>query len=164
MYGMKGEEINNIQNSHQNTPFPSDSILDAVPTFSPKRQYLGILCPTTPATTGPENTNTWFRIENSCCTGRPDVCQCLVVQESTDNKSTTHVAFWIKIIFSCEVIHAYMPRKLGCNRTCGRVLCQAARALSAGIEWRHCNLKLGKHSWQKSMYVYLSDWSGEDKK
>lgn len=35
-------------------PFPSDSILDAMLTVSPNRQYLGILDPTTPATTGPK--------------------------------------------------------------------------------------------------------------
>ena len=32
---------------------PVDSILDAVLTVSPNRQYLGIARPTTPATTGP---------------------------------------------------------------------------------------------------------------
>ena len=32
---------------------PVDSILDAVLTVSPNRQYLGILEPTTPPTTGP---------------------------------------------------------------------------------------------------------------
>lgn len=34
-------------------PSPLDSIRDAVLTVSPKRQYLGIFSPTTPATTGP---------------------------------------------------------------------------------------------------------------
>ena len=34
-------------------PSPFDSILDAVLTVSPKRQYRGIVIPTTPATTGP---------------------------------------------------------------------------------------------------------------
>ena len=34
-------------------PFPFDSILDAVFTVSPNKQYLGIVIPTTPATTGP---------------------------------------------------------------------------------------------------------------
>ena len=34
-------------------PFPLDSILDAVFTVSPNKQYLGIVIPTTPATTGP---------------------------------------------------------------------------------------------------------------
>ena len=33
---------------------PVDSILDAVFTVSPNKQYLGILSPTTPATQGPE--------------------------------------------------------------------------------------------------------------
>ena len=35
-------------------PSPFDSILDAVLTVSPKRQYRGIVIPTTPATTGPK--------------------------------------------------------------------------------------------------------------
>lgn len=34
-------------------PIPLDSILDAVFTVSPNRQYRGILCPTTPATQDP---------------------------------------------------------------------------------------------------------------
>ena len=34
-------------------PNPPDSIREATFTVSPKRQYLGILSPTTPATTGP---------------------------------------------------------------------------------------------------------------
>jgi hypothetical protein len=33
---------------------PVDSILEAVLTVSPNRQYRGILSPTTPATQGPE--------------------------------------------------------------------------------------------------------------
>lgn len=35
-------------------PKPLDSILEAVFTVSPKRQYRGIVRPTTPAQTGPE--------------------------------------------------------------------------------------------------------------
>ena len=35
-------------------PAPVDSILEAVFTVSPNRQYLGIAVPTTPATTGPK--------------------------------------------------------------------------------------------------------------
>ena len=35
------------------TPSPLDSMREAVLTVSPKRQYLGILRPTIPATTGP---------------------------------------------------------------------------------------------------------------
>ena len=35
-------------------PSPLDSILEAVLTVSPNKQYLGILCPTTPATQEPE--------------------------------------------------------------------------------------------------------------
>ena len=42
--------------THPNIFSPSDvdCILDAVFIVSPKRQYLGILVPTTPATMGPE--------------------------------------------------------------------------------------------------------------
>ena len=44
-------------------------------------------------------------------------------------RSSTEI--WVAIIravvyfgtFSCEVIYAYMPRKLGGNRACDRVLC-----------------------------------------
>ena len=40
-----------------------DSILEAVLTVSPKRQYRGILAPTTPATTGPECTpDNWMNL------------------------------------------------------------------------------------------------------
>lgn len=35
-------------------PFPRDSILEATLTVSPNKQYLGILFPTTPATTVPK--------------------------------------------------------------------------------------------------------------
>ncbi len=35
-------------------PSPFDSILDAVLTVSPNKQYRGILSPTTPAAHGPE--------------------------------------------------------------------------------------------------------------
>ena len=37
-----------------NLPSPLDSILDAVFTVSPNKQYLGIANPTTPAAQGPE--------------------------------------------------------------------------------------------------------------
>lgn len=36
-----------------NIPLPWDSILDAMLTVSPNKQYLGIFVPTTPARTGP---------------------------------------------------------------------------------------------------------------
>ena len=61
-------------------------------------------------------------------TSRPDVCQCMFVQTPIDNMSNnmpstpmTHVACESKLRFSCEVIHASMPRKLG-DSTC-RILC-----------------------------------------
>jgi len=38
-------------------PSPVDSILLAVLTVSPNKQYLGIFTPTIPATTGPNNTH-----------------------------------------------------------------------------------------------------------
>ena len=51
------------------------------------------------------------------CASRPDVCQCLVVQTPMDKQYID-----IKPTFSCEVNHASMSRKLGCNRACGSVL------------------------------------------
>ena len=42
--------------SDQNLPSDVDSIRDAVFTVSPNKQYLGIVKPTTPATTGPTGT------------------------------------------------------------------------------------------------------------
>ena len=69
------------------------------------------------------------KIFNSC-TSRPDVCQYLVVKTHMDNMSRKYAkhmndprCLWIKATFSCEVIHALMPRKLGDDRACGRVLC-----------------------------------------
>jgi len=40
----------------QHLPSPLDSILEAVLTVSPNKQYRGIVLPTTPATTGPVKT------------------------------------------------------------------------------------------------------------
>ena len=40
--------------------------------------------------------------------------------------------------FSCEVIHAFTPSKLGGNWACGRVLCQGCYTSSAGIKCRYC--------------------------
>ena len=47
-------------------PSPFDSILEAVLTVSPNRQYLGIVCPTTPATHDPGKQN-WSRKIKSLC-------------------------------------------------------------------------------------------------
>ena len=41
-------------NVRHSSPSPFDSILEAVLTVSPNKQYRGIVMPTTPATTGPE--------------------------------------------------------------------------------------------------------------
>lgn len=41
-----------------NSRIPVDSILEAVLTVSPNRQYLGIVKPTTPATQGPTQEHT----------------------------------------------------------------------------------------------------------
>ena len=46
----------------------------------------------------------------------------------------------IKAMFSCDVIHAFMPRKLGVN---GHVVVNYARvahAFSAGIKCQHCTV------------------------
>ena len=52
-----GGPISKIDQTHQyrmyNTPAPVDSILEAVFTVSPNRQYRGIVRPTTPATQDP---------------------------------------------------------------------------------------------------------------
>ena len=79
------------------------------------------------------------------CTSVPDICQCLVVESPME----THVKIYeikilvkhingqrtcslrIKATFSCEVIHASMCRKLGCNQACNRVL-------RAGIKCYFC--------------------------
>ena len=49
---------NLYSNKRPSIPFPCDSILDAMLTVSPKRQYRGILLPTTPAAQGPINDKT----------------------------------------------------------------------------------------------------------
>lgn len=49
---------------YYNVPCPLDSILDAVLTVSPNKQYLGILSPTTPATQGPKKKNQIFTIKS----------------------------------------------------------------------------------------------------
>ena len=46
--------------------------------------------------------------------------------------------------FSYELIHASMPRQLAVNGACGRVLCPAAHAFSAGIKCRHCTFLVPK--------------------
>lgn len=43
------------ERSRRHSRRPVDSILEAVLTVSPKRQYRGMVRPTTPATQGPEN-------------------------------------------------------------------------------------------------------------
>ena len=53
----------------------------------------------------------------------------------------THVAFKSKYV-SCELIHAFIPKKLG---TIGRAVVYYARAahvFSAGIKCRHCSLRI----------------------
>lgn len=64
-----------------NSRSPVDSIREAVLTVSPKRQYRGIVRPTTPATQGPENTtkrmmnrsDVWDCIRDSNCSH--NLCQ-----------------------------------------------------------------------------------------
>lgn len=43
-----------MENLKNNLPLPVDSILEAVLTVSPNRQYLGMVKPTTPAAQEPE--------------------------------------------------------------------------------------------------------------
>ena len=49
----------------------------------------------------------------------------ITCQKNKPSTATTqvHCSLRIKTTFSCEIIHASMPRKLGCNRACGRELC-----------------------------------------
>lgn len=54
-FTVEKENISAIKNETiDSAPSPLDSIRDAVFTVSPKRQYRGIVWPTTPATTGPK--------------------------------------------------------------------------------------------------------------
>ena len=48
------QKIKQKDETRWDKPFPRDSILEATLTVSPNRQYLGILFPTTPATTAPK--------------------------------------------------------------------------------------------------------------
>ena len=57
-----------------------------------------------------------------------------------------------------EVIHVFMPRKLGGNRSCGRELCpgcpgSTGSKFSTGIKCWHCNSPISSHGWhyQNSM-------------
>ena len=49
--------LNFLRNMSYFKSSPVDSILDAVLTVSPNKQYLGIFRPTTPEQTGPLNNN-----------------------------------------------------------------------------------------------------------
>ena len=50
----------------------------------------------------------------------------------------TNLAMRIKATFSCEVIHASMPRKLGDTWACGRVF---SHAFSVGVRCRYCTVQ-----------------------
>ena len=77
------------------------------------------------------------------CTGRQDVCQCLVAKTSTDNISKnkpsismTHVA-WESIL--CSVVRSSMQPCPGWQFGRAVVLyAMVAQALSAGIKCWHC--------------------------
>ena len=80
------------------------------------------------------------------CTSRPDVCQCLVVKFVwiTCPKQAKYIIDTRCLrnkasLFSFEVIHTPMVRKMVGNRACGCVLCLGCPcSYSAGIKCRHC--------------------------
>ena len=43
-----------------------------------------------------------------------------------------------KVTVSCEVVHASISWKLGCNWVCGRVSCPGDQAFRVGIKYQHC--------------------------
>ena len=97
------------------------------------------------------------------CTGRPDFCQCPVVQipmNQLSKKGQAHqrptylanqnyVQFWGQ-----WPVVASMTRKLGGNRACGRVFCPAAHAFSAGIKCRHCIYNVT--TWQYRSFYHFT--------
>lgn len=61
------------------------SILDAMFTVSPNRQYLGMVIPTTPATTGPEEGTT----EGSNCLHSPRLGSTQAIKHTEEIESTS---------------------------------------------------------------------------
>ena len=60
----------------------------------------------------------------------------------------------INATFSCEVIHASTPKRLGGNLACSRVLCPGAHACSAEIECRHCRINYIKGMFLPINFIY----------
>ena len=75
----------------------------------------------------------WMYSMEISCTSRQDICHCLVVQTPMDNNITSNES---KLL--CDVILESMPRKLGNNRACSRVLLPSCRAFSEGIRCWKC--------------------------
>ena len=74
--------------------------------------------------------NSFNKTRTNLGINRLDVCQCLVVQYAMDNmpkeyRELQHIndprSLHIKATFSCEVIHASMPKEMCGNRACGHV-------------------------------------------
>ena len=81
-------------------------------------------------TNGPESASVWLYKH-----------PWITCQKLRNQKISQHIngprCLRIKDEISCEVIHAFMHRKLGSNRAC--VYCaRAAHAFSAAIQCRHC--------------------------
>ena len=85
-------------------PFPLDSILDAVFTVSPNKQYLGIVIPTTPATTGPGIEKTELTLQNARLQDGVNLSDCLWSQPLTTTKSykLLPLHYWLIFFNYCK--------------------------------------------------------------
>ena len=63
------------------------------------------------------------------------------MSQSKPSTSMTHVVSEFQATFSSEVIHAPMPRKLGGNRACSRVLCPGCPRLMQKLNVRTVHVK-----------------------
>ena len=57
-----------------------------------------------------------------------------------DDPRTCNLRIETTVEFSCEVTHAAMPRKMGGNRACGRVLCPGCPLIYVGFKCLHCDI------------------------
>ena len=129
------KQVNILENSHIPTPslaFPFfyDSHLQKIPLqftvcIHYESKYNLTMISFHIFTFNSTTTATTVQTFNSC-TSCPDVYQCLVVQTRMDNVSKIsqeQSSLRTKTTFSCEVIHASIPREFGGNWACSRVLC-----------------------------------------
>ena len=101
---------------------------------------------------------------SNCCTSRPAVCQCVVVQTTMDNMSKnkpstsmTHVAFESKL--RSVVRSSIHPCIRNCAAIRGAVVyyVRAAHAFSAGIKGRHCSSSIAltpvlQYAWLTNLF------------